>query len=103
MLLAMSTKKLHRRRQEAVAAEVERNAGAKKGDKNALRKLTEEKTAAVVQHESVALSIFFNNAFFLFLAVLSAFWVFHAQAAHVNYVLSVGAASGLVALLSTSS
>lgn len=55
----------------------------------------------VADYQATNYSIFYNNALFLALVVLCSFFVFKTMSPNVNYVLSMGIASGLVALLST--
>lgn len=55
----------------------------------------------VADYQATNYSIFYNNAMFLALVILCSFLVLKSMSPSVNYVLSMGVASGLVALLST--
>merc|ERR1712087_879410 len=55
----------------------------------------------VAEYESTTFSIFYNNALFLALVIIASFYVLNGTSAHVNYALSIGLSSGLIALLST--
>ena len=55
----------------------------------------------VAEYEATTFSIFYNNSLFLALVILSSFYVLSGTSAHVNYSLSIGLSSGLIALLST--
>merc|ERR1712113_363928 len=54
----------------------------------------------VAEYESTTFSIFYNNALFLAL-VIASFYILSGTSPHVNYILSIGLSSGLIALLST--
>merc|ERR1712083_900639 len=66
-------------------------------DKKISRKKNE-----VAEYESTTFSIFYNNALFLALVIIASFYILNGTSAHVNYLLSIGLSSGLIALLSTS-
>merc|ERR1712183_381677 len=55
----------------------------------------------VPEYEATTFSIFYNNSLFLATLIVFSFLVFPASTPAVNYVASMGLASGLVALLST--
>ncbi|XP_067945720.1 translocon-associated protein subunit gamma-like [Watersipora subatra] len=55
----------------------------------------------VADYQATNYSLFYNNAMFLALVVLASFFVFRSLSPSLNYILSMGAASGLVALVST--
>merc|ERR1711983_420705 len=55
----------------------------------------------VAEYESTTFSIFYNNVLFIAGLILCSFVFFSGQAPAVNYMASMGVASGLVALLST--
>lgn len=57
----------------------------------------------VADYQSTNYSIFYNNAMFFALVILCSFCFFKSFSPNVNYILSMGAASGLVALVSTGS
>lgn len=57
----------------------------------------------VADYQATNYSIYYNNALFLALVVLCSFFVLKTVSPSVNYILSMGIASGLVALLSTGS
>merc|ERR1711915_623621 len=55
----------------------------------------------VAEYESTTFSIFYNNALFLALVIIASFYILSGTSPHVNYILSIGLSSGLIALLST--
>merc|ERR1711911_213419 len=55
----------------------------------------------VAEYESTTFSIFYNNALFLALVIITSFYILSGSSPHVNYILSIGLSSGLIALLST--
>jgi len=57
----------------------------------------------VADFEATTYSIFYNNALFLLLVIVSSFYILRSFSPAVNYALSLGVASGLLALFSTSS
>ena len=57
--------------------------------------------AQVAEYEATTFSIFYNNSLFLALVIIASFYVLNGTSAHVNYLLSIGLSSGLIALLST--
>ncbi|XP_030756495.1 translocon-associated protein subunit gamma [Sitophilus oryzae] len=57
----------------------------------------------VADFEATTYSIFHNNALFLTIVILASFYFLRSLTPAVNYTLSIGTASGLLALLSTGS
>uniref|UniRef100_UPI0039803C73 hypothetical protein n=1 Tax=Salmonella sp. s54925 TaxID=3159674 RepID=UPI0039803C73 len=57
----------------------------------------------VADMEATTYSIFYNNTLFLFLMLIMSFYALRSFNPGVNYAVSIAAASGFVALLSTSS
>lgn len=55
----------------------------------------------VADYEATTFSIFYNNAIFLALVILLSFYVLRTFSPAANYMISIGTASGLLALLST--
>ncbi|XP_063239465.1 translocon-associated protein subunit gamma isoform X2 [Bacillus rossius redtenbacheri] len=92
------------KREDAVNREMSRKLSE---DKKMSKKEKDErilwKKNEVADFEATTFSIFYNNALFLALVIFSSFYVLKAFTPAVNYVLSVGAAGGLLALLSTGS
>merc|ERR1712012_256470 len=74
-------------------------------DKKISRKEKDErilwKKNEVAEYESTTFSIFYNNVLFLACLIVCSFMVFSGQTPAVNYIASMGLASGVVALLST--
>merc|ERR1711983_405027 len=74
-------------------------------DKKISRKEKDErilwKKNEVAEYESTTFSIFYNNALFLALVIIASFYILSGTSPHVNYILSIGLSSGLIALLST--
>merc|ERR1711915_847790 len=71
--------------------------GAKEDKKKALESV-KEKQAAVTTKETMWFSMLYNNALFLFILILLAFFVFKNATAPYNYVLSVSLSSTLLSL-----
>lgn len=55
----------------------------------------------VADYQATNYAIFYNNAVFLVLVILLSFFVLRSFSPSVNYILSMGLASGTVALFST--
>ncbi|XP_075234176.1 translocon-associated protein subunit gamma [Lycorma delicatula] len=89
------------KREEAVAREVSREFAEKKISKKEKDERILWKKNEVADYEATTFSIFYNNALFLALVIFSSFYVLKSFTPAVNYVLSIGVAGGLLALLST--
>merc|ERR1711963_571746 len=91
------------KREDAVAQEVMRKLA---DDKKMTKKEKDErilwKKNEVADYEATTFSIFYNNALYLVLLIVVSFYVLKNLNPAVNYVASVGAAAGLLALFSTS-
>lgn len=91
------------RREGAVTREVNRQMG---DDKKVTRKEKEErilwKKNEVADYEATTYSIFYNNALFLAITIFISFFLLKNSAPLVNYIFSIGLASGVLALFSTS-
>ncbi|XP_014209930.1 translocon-associated protein subunit gamma [Copidosoma floridanum] len=76
-------------------------------DKKMSRKEKDErilwKKNEVADYEATTFSIFYNNALFLAIVIISSFYILKSMTPAVNYIFSVGTASALLALLSTGS
>merc|ERR1719277_1962714 len=96
--------KIAQKREEAVTREVMKKVS---DDKRMSKKEKDErilwKKNEVADYEATTFSIFYNNALFLVLLIVVSFYVLKNLNPAVNYVASVGAASGLLALFSTGS
>jgi len=96
--------KVAQKREDAVARDVLRKLA---DDKKMSKKEKDErilwKKNEVADFEATTFSIFYNNALFLSLVVVASFYILRTFSPAVNYVLTVGSASGLIALLSTGS
>jgi len=96
--------KIAQKREEAVTREVMKKVS---DDKRMSKKEKDErilwKKNEVADYEATTFSIFYNNALYLLLIVVASFYVLRSFSPTANYVGSVGAASGLLALFSTSS
>ncbi|XP_022901298.1 translocon-associated protein subunit gamma [Onthophagus taurus] len=57
----------------------------------------------VADFEATTFSIFYNNALYLAIVIFASFYLFRSLSPAVNYTVSIGAASGLLALFSTGS
>merc|ERR1712098_212894 len=80
------------KRESAVTKEISK----KEKDERILWKKNE-----VAEYESTTFSIFYNNALFLALVIIASFYILSGTSPHVNYILSIGLSSGVIALLST--
>ena len=56
----------------------------------------------VAEFEAITFSIFYNNALFLLFVIASSFYLLRSFSPYTNFAGSMLAASGLVALFSTS-
>merc|ERR1712130_625241 len=65
------------------------------------KKISKKEKDEVAEYESTTFSIFYNNALFLALVIIASFYILSGTSPHVNYILSIGLSSGLIALLST--
>ncbi|KAL0268821.1 UNVERIFIED_CONTAM: hypothetical protein PYX00_010634 [Menopon gallinae] len=92
------------KREEAVTREMTKKLSE---DKKMSKKEKDErilwKKNEVADYEATTFSIFYNNALFLTVVILCSFYLLRSFSPLVNYILSIGCASGLIALLSTSS
>ncbi|KAK7094060.1 translocon-associated protein subunit gamma-like [Littorina saxatilis] len=90
------------KREDAVAQEVMRKLS---DDKKMTKKEKDErilwKKNEVADYEATTFSIFYNNALYLVLLIVVSFYILKSFNPAVNYVASVGASAGLLALLST--
>lgn len=91
------------KREEAVTREVMKQLA---DDKKMTRKEKDErvlwKKNEVADYEATTFAIFYNNAMYLAIVILISFFVLKTSSPAVNYIFSVGLASGLLALFSTS-
>lgn len=96
--------KIAQKREDAVAREVLRTIA---DDKKMAKKEKDErvlwKKNEVADYEATTFAIFYNNALYLTLVVVSSMFVLANFAPAVNYLLSVAGSAGLIALFSTGS
>lgn len=92
------------KREDAVARDLSKKLAE---DKKMSKKEKDErilwKKNEVADFEATTLSIFYNNALFLAITIVLSFYVLRSFTPSVNYTLSIGVTSGLLALLSTGS
>lgn len=92
------------KRQDAVKYDLskklneEKKMSVKEKDERILWKKNE-----VADYEATTFSIFYNNALFLGLVIFASFYLLRSFTPSVNYALSIGSTSALLALLSTGS
>lgn len=110
-LMAMAYKNIkfqlkHRiavKREDAVTREVNRQLG---DDKKITRKEKDErilwKKNEVADYEATTFAIFYNNALYLAIIIFISFFILKNSTPAINYIFSVGLASGALALFSTS-
>merc|ERR1711915_280983 len=65
------------------------------------KKISKKEKNEVAEYEATTFSIFYNNSLFLALVIIASFYVLNGTSPHMNYALSIGLSSGLIALLST--
>ncbi|KAJ3639615.1 hypothetical protein Zmor_002965 [Zophobas morio] len=92
------------KREEAVTRDLSKKLSE---DKKMSKKEKDErilwKKNEVADFEATTLSIFYNNALFLTIVIISSFYLLPSFTPPVNYTISIGVTSGLLALLSTGS
>lgn len=92
------------KREEAVTRDLSKKLSE---DKKMSKKEKDErilwKKNEVADFEATTLSIFYNNALFLTVVIIASFYILPSFTPPVNYSISVGVTSGLLALLSTGS
>lgn len=96
--------KVAQQREDAVSKEVMRKL-TEADNKKMPRKEKDErilwKKNEVADYEATTFAIFYNNSLYLMLVLISSFFVLKSFDPNINYILSVGLAGGLLALLST--
>ncbi|CAH1378341.1 hypothetical protein MTP99_019688 [Tenebrio molitor] len=92
------------KREEAVTRDLSKKLSE---DKKMSKKEKDErilwKKNEVADFEATTLSIFYNNALFLTIVIISSFYLLPSFTPPVNYTVSIGVTAGLLALLSTGS
>ncbi|XP_013400888.1 translocon-associated protein subunit gamma-like [Lingula anatina] len=95
--------KIAQKREDAVTREVMKKVA---DDKKMSKKEKDErilwKKNEVADYEATTFSIFYNNSLYLVLIILASFYLLRTFNPTVNYIVSVLAAGGLLALFSTS-
>nr|CAG4644412.1 EOG090X0GZE [Lepidurus arcticus] len=90
------------KREEAISREMNKKLAE---DKKMSKKEKDErilwKKNEVAEYEATTFSIFYNNALYLALVITASFFILKSFAPSVNYVVSIGVGSGLIALFST--
>ncbi|XP_077397431.1 translocon-associated protein subunit gamma [Festucalex cinctus] len=98
--------KVAQKREDAVSKEVTRKLSEADNRKMSRKEKDERilwKKNEVADYEATTFSIFYNNTLFLVLVIIASFFLLKNFNPAVNYILSIGASSGLIALLSTGS
>merc|ERR1712188_165041 len=99
--------KIAQKRESAIAREVNAELESKAETKKLSRKEKDDrilwKKNNVADTEATTFAIFYSNALYLFIIIISSFYVFRSTTPPVNFAVSTGVAAGLVALLSTGS
>lgn len=92
------------KREEAVTRDLSKKLA---DDKKMSKKEKDErilwKKNEVADFEATTFSIFYNNALFLAIVILTSFYILRSFTPALNYTVSIGVTSGLLALLSTGS
>merc|ERR1712221_45776 len=95
------------KRETAIAREVNAELDAKAETKKLSRKEKDDrilwKKNNVADTEATTFAIFYSNALYLFIIIMSSFYVFRSMSPTANFTISTGLAAGLLALLSTGS
>uniref|UniRef100_A0A8C6MH73 Translocon-associated protein subunit gamma n=1 Tax=Nothobranchius furzeri TaxID=105023 RepID=A0A8C6MH73_NOTFU len=94
------------KREDAVSKEVTRKLSEADNRKMSRKEKDERilwKKNEVADYEATTFSIFYNNTLFLVLVIIASFFLLKNFNPAVNYILSISASSGLIALLSTGS
>ncbi|XP_055902250.1 translocon-associated protein subunit gamma [Eupeodes corollae] len=95
--------KISVKREDAVTREVNRQLA---DDKKITKKEKDErilwKKNEVADYEATTYAIFYNNALYLTIIIFISFFILKNSSPAVNYIFSVGLASGALALFSTS-
>jgi len=93
--------KVAQKREEAISKEI----SIKLADKKYAKKDKDDKilwkVSEVAEFEATTFSIFYNNSLFLMLLLVTSFFVFRNVTPLFNYMLSMGASAGMLALFST--
>jgi len=93
--------KIIQKREEAITKEIT----SKLADKKIAKKDKDEKilwkVSEVAEFEATTFSIFYNNSLFLILLLITSFVIFKNVNPVFNYLLSMGASAGMLALFST--
>ncbi|KAG7276897.1 hypothetical protein CRUP_034773 [Coryphaenoides rupestris] len=98
--------KVAQKREDAVSKEVTRKLSEADNRKMSRKEKDERilwKKNEVADYEATTFSIFYNNTLFLVLVIIASFFLLKNFNPTVNYILSISASSGLIALLSTGS
>ncbi|CAG6005561.1 unnamed protein product [Menidia menidia] len=98
--------KVAQKREDAVSKEVTRKLSEADNRKMSRKEKDERilwKKNEVADYEATTFSIFYNNTLFLVLVIVASFFLLKNFNPTVNYILSISASSGLIALLSTGS
>ncbi|CAG0913641.1 unnamed protein product [Notodromas monacha] len=96
--------KVASKREDAVTKEMSKKLSEdKKMPKNEKDHRVLWKINEVADYEATTFAIFFNNAIFVAVLIIASTYVLRSFSPSVNYLLSMGVASGLIALLSTGS
>merc|ERR1712142_33523 len=98
--------KVAQKREDAVSKEVTRKLSEADNRKMSRKEKDERilwKKNEVADYEATTFSIFYNNTLFLVLVIIASFFLLRNFNPTVNYILSISASSGLIALLSTGS
>merc|ERR1712055_430337 len=90
------------KRESAVTKEMTKKlADDKKISKKEMNEGILWKKNEVAEYEATTFSIFYNNSLFLALIIFASFYALRGMTPQINYALSMGISSGLIALLST--
>ncbi|KAL4686745.1 hypothetical protein H8957_004844 [Semnopithecus entellus] len=104
--------KVAQKREDAVSKEVTRKLSEADNRKMSRKEKDERfdsylkilwKKNEVADYEATTFSIFYNNTLFLVVVIVASFFILKNFNPTVNYILSISASSGLIALLSTGS
>lgn len=106
LFLPVFSFRVAQKREDAVSKEVTRKLSEADNRKMSRKEKDERilwKKNEVADYEATTFSIFYNNTLFLVLVIVASFFILKNFNPTVNYILSISASSGLIALLSTGS
>merc|ERR1712212_909457 len=94
--------KIAQKIEQCVTKDVVKQMGEKKTGKSEKDERVLWKKNEVSESSATTFALFYTNAWFLLLVIVGGFMLFKSFSPTYNYILTIGLASGMVALFSTS-